>query len=199
MNKEEIEIPGKFVGIKEYKVLFKIMGRMQLHEEEGIVWNNGLQSLLKEKEELLERSWKIKDSKLNKNLEMFMFENEAVDINYEEELYIERYSSIFRDRIKTGVELEKVFRLSAYGWIPEKRKEIEKELGVTTTKELLDKVGIIETIWEEWEKEDSDVKRRLYTHYLEYCYRFDGNFITKEELKKIETEEMLEKYNFYNE
>jgi len=34
---KEIKIPEKFCGMKEYKLIFKIMGRIQLHEEECIV------------------------------------------------------------------------------------------------------------------------------------------------------------------
>jgi hypothetical protein len=34
---QELEIPTKFCGMKDYKLMFKIMGRMQLFEEEGIV------------------------------------------------------------------------------------------------------------------------------------------------------------------
>lgn len=50
-KRKEIEIPEEFSGIKEYKMMFRIMGRIQLYEEESMVWNEKLQELLKEKEE----------------------------------------------------------------------------------------------------------------------------------------------------
>jgi len=34
---KELEIPKEFCGISEYKIIFKIMGRFQLYEEEAIV------------------------------------------------------------------------------------------------------------------------------------------------------------------
>jgi hypothetical protein len=36
-NKKNIKIPEKFIGIKNYKLIFKIMGRIQLYEEECVV------------------------------------------------------------------------------------------------------------------------------------------------------------------
>ena len=56
-NVKEKEIPTEFYSLKDYKIIFKIMGRIQINEEEAIVWNEKLQKMLDKKEELLNKEY----------------------------------------------------------------------------------------------------------------------------------------------
>ena len=85
-KRKEIEIPKEFCSIKEYRMIFKIMGRIQLYEEEGIVWNEKLQELLKEKEKKEEEEYKNVEE--GYRYYKFITGNNVVDFAIGQENYI---------------------------------------------------------------------------------------------------------------
>jgi len=149
------------------------MGRMQLHEEEAIVWNKKLQQMLDKKAKIFEKMWKIEDSPLNSVFERYYFQedkNDTMDLAMSDEDYCKLAVRLFTGKMKMNGDLKKLFEYFVDHGNKEKQKEMLKIYEVNSVRELWRKIKIIETMWEHLIKESPDIEVELYLKYLAYCY-----------------------------